>query len=584
MRSDEYNAWAPGLRSSIPASLLPEVTLFRNEVSTVDYVKARELADFCGLKSEQLMVFRPQRLVIHELLVKVTCDLFVPDGPNYEDLGISLRSMVASIYQNYLLPEMPSLQQAHDSEVNKAQIFIDNQIGSRLFSRAEPAPQSGSLLTRWFKRTPKPTAPSEDPLEPAALSEWRRLLAEGADSHQVVCLNALDTTVTAVIRHRGRLVNQPELLAEIAVGLASNEIGNNLIATMVEPIFNRAVIAEGFKKLPLQTKPVVMNVKGASASGKSSIRQQQRELAEKLDIPWHEFAVISPDYWRKYLLDYSSVGEHFKYAAMLTGQELALIDAKLDRYMERKASLGEIPHLLIDRFRFDSFSVEKGRSHDSRLLSRFGDQIFLFFMITPPAETVERAWERGKTTGRYKSVDDLLYHNVEAYTGMPELFLSWVMSDDKRVRFEFLDNNVPKGNVPKTVAFGCNHELNILDFSLMQNIDRYRKINIDATTPEQVFQDLGLEDTNEKFISRCIASIKTVRFADQNSALVSVVFKDGKLHWIDQEILDKHKDCDRIKTFLRRFEMPGEPEDACKKPCSIDLHVEKQQTLGCWAV
>ena len=39
--------------------------------------------------------------------------------------------------------------------------------------------------------------------------------------------------------------------------------------------------------------------------------------------------------------------------------------------------------------------------------------------------TEERAWQRGLTTQRYKAVDDLLYHNVEAFTGIPELFFSW---------------------------------------------------------------------------------------------------------------------------------------------------------------
>ena len=35
---------------------------------------------------------------------------------------------------------------------------------------------------------------------------------------------------------------------------------------------------------------------------------------------------------------------------------------------------------------------------------------------------MERAWYRGEQFGRYKAVDDLLAHNVEAFTGMPELF------------------------------------------------------------------------------------------------------------------------------------------------------------------
>mgnify|MGYP007000063532 len=76
---------------------------------------------------------------------------------------------------------------------------------------------------------------------------------------------------------------------------------------------------------------------GASAAGKSTIRPQQRLLAERMGVPWEDFALISPDYWRKYLLDYDSLGVDYKYAAMLTGRELEFVDKKLDRYMAQKA-------------------------------------------------------------------------------------------------------------------------------------------------------------------------------------------------------------------------------------------------------
>ncbi len=148
---------------------------------------------------------------------------------------------------------------------------------------------------------------------------------------------------------------------------------------------------------------------------------------------------------------------------MLTGRELEIIDKKLDKYMAAKATTGSLPHMLIDRFRFDSFTVNVETAEDSKLLSRFGDRVYLFFVVTHPVNTVERAFERGLKTGRYKAVDDLLYHNVEAFTGMPSLFLSWVNSRDKRIHFEFLDNDVALGELPRTAAFGWNGSLTILD-------------------------------------------------------------------------------------------------------------------------
>jgi hypothetical protein len=42
--------------------------------------KAAELRDITGLELSDIVAFRPRRLVLHELLIRVTADLSVPDG------------------------------------------------------------------------------------------------------------------------------------------------------------------------------------------------------------------------------------------------------------------------------------------------------------------------------------------------------------------------------------------------------------------------------------------------------------------------------------------------------------------------
>jgi hypothetical protein len=380
---------------------------------------------------------------------------------------------------------------------------------------------------------------------------------------------------------RGRVMNRPGLITDIATNMACNNTGSTLIATLVEPVFKVGVAAHNYRLLPVQLKPVVMNVKGASASGKSTIRPQQRQLADKLNIPWEDFALISPDYWRKYLLDYDSLDDDYKYAAMLTGQELEIVDKKLDHYMAQKAAKGEVSHLLIDRFRFDSFNVDNGgHSRDSRLLSRFGHQIFLYFMITPPAETVVRAWERGQTTGRFKAVDDLLYHNIEAYTGMPDLFLSWVLSGDKQLHFEFLDNSVEKGQLPKTAAFGWNNAMTILDVELMCAVERYKKVNVDAATAADVLTDDSAAD-HSGFIKRCLGTIKQVSFAESESGNIYAQLRDGKMLWWNKAAVEQRPDAAFLKTLFAEY---AESLDdlPVRSEAIIDAAAEKQYTLGQW--
>jgi hypothetical protein len=281
-----------------------------------------------------------------------------------------------------------------------------------------------------------------------------------------------------------------------------------------------------------------MNTKGASASGKSTMRPLQRRLAAELGLDWGDFAVVSPDIWRKYLLDYGALGDAYKYAGAFTAHELAMVDQKLDRYMARKAERGGMPHLLIDRFRFDSFAPDSEQA-GSNLLTRFGREVYMFFMITPPHETVERAWRRGLEVGRYKAVDDTLAHNVEAYAGMPDLFFTWALRSGMSVHYEFLDNSVPPGERPRTVAFGRGGELNVLDVKCLLDVDRYRKINVDARGPEAVYPGGAAmaPENNTHFLAECARRLPAVNFADRDTGRIYARTESGRIAWIDAERL-----------------------------------------------
>ncbi len=233
---------------------------------------------------------------------------------------------------------------------------------------------------------------------------------------------------------------------------------------------------------------MVINIKGPSASGKSTVRPRQRALAGEIGANPDDFAVISPDIWRKQLIDYATLGDDYRYGGAFTADEIFIVDQKLDRYMARKAQRGAMTHLLIDRFRFDSFAHDSDEA-GSNLLTRFGQEIYLTFIITPPESLVVRAWNRGLEVGRYKAVDDTLAHAIEAYAGMPGLFFTWIERTDKRVHVEFLDNSVQQGERPRTVAFGWNDELNVLDIKCLLDVERFQRIDVDAKAPESLYRD-----------------------------------------------------------------------------------------------
>jgi hypothetical protein len=480
--------------------LLHLATIFRPENVFTGIAAARELRGLTGLPLSELVVFRPQRLALHELLVRVTADFAVPDGSRIEDLGLNFREIARRLLARHLEPAMS--------------VIVDAYSNTRT--------QLESIVNAALSRVPRGWGPNEI----AALEHGA---SAAHDAPSAVAYKALARVMSAFFATQGRAWGTQDLIASTAVGMACNDCGSESIGRAIAPLLRDAATFEGYKLLPRQERPVVINTKGPSASGKSTLRPLQKKLAGAIGVQWSDFALISPDIWRKQLLDYASLGPAYKYAGPFTSEELQIIDRKLDRYMAVKHQHGEMTHLLIDRFRFDSFAPDSDEE-GSNLLTRFGQLVYLFFVITPPELLVERAWKRGLEFGRYKAVDDTLAHSVEAYSGIPDVFFTWVHRSDKRIQFEFLDNTVRFGDRPRTVAFGDNHTFNVLDVKGILDIERYARVYIDAAAEGLLYSNPALlaPERNVAFLRRCIETFRWVNFVDQASGRIYLRIEAGR--------------------------------------------------------
>lgn len=586
-----FNPWNPGIQSELPSRLVPLSTIFRSENSFTSVAQATEFCDLTGLLLEDLTTFRPERLVVHELLIRVTANISVPDpeAARIDDLGINFRQIAQTIFNGYIQPRLPEICSLYSSLAQALSAATDAELSAVLPSRAPgTAPQqTGRGLFGFLGRSgrrEKMLATSEESWESEErrLLEWRTAIEMSADPVRKAAGKALVRVISAVRAKHGGWWGNRAFLAQLALGLACNEYGSWVLGQFIEPHMNDACEREGYRLLSPQERPVIMNVKGASASGKSTMRPLQKRLAAALGVLWSDFALVSPDIWRKYLLDYSKLGSDYKYAGALTGHELAIVDQKLDRYMAHKATSGTIPHLLIDRFRFDSFAPDSDQA-GSNLLTRFGHSIYMFFMITPPHETVERAWKRGLDVGRYKAVDDLLAHNVDAYSGMPTLFFTWALHPAKSVHYEFLDNDVLPGERPRTVAFGWYGEMNILNVKGMLAVDRYRKINVAATSPDQVYRckEIMIASANTEFLKRCVRTISVVNFAEPDSGRIYACFEAGCLVWVDPGLLDRALEDEETRAGLRAL-APDVGRNSLSSGSTRIVRTDRSHTLGHW--
>ncbi|MBT8433852.1 MAG: zeta toxin family protein, partial [Gammaproteobacteria bacterium] len=545
-----------------------------------------------GLAIQQLVFFRPERLVTHELLVRVSADIFVSDGTRYEDLGINFRTVVSRILSVYIEPEIAAICDLHAALAEQARSIIDEELSSSIFMQSAPAEKrrTGFKLSRLLgsrSRKKQPVATeSPEQREQRIIASWDEKAGSTEDRLTAAIFGELVRIARAIVTKHGRLRGDKALLTTLATGLVCNSYGSEIIGEAIAPMVAQAAAREGFPVLPAQAEPIVINVKGASASGKSTMRPLQKKHTEKLGINWHDFALISPDIWRKFLLDYDALGEAYKYAGTLVGDEIPIVDQKLDRYIAQKAEQGRISHLLIDRFRFDSFAPGKDTEEGSNLLTRFGHTVYLTFMVTPPEATVERAWIRGLQVGRFKAVDDLLDHNVEAFKGIPALFFTWALRQDKFVYYEFLDNSVARGDKPRTIAFGVNGELNILDFKCMFDIERYTKINIDALDPADVYPpgDEMNPALNTGFLVKCARKIPKINFVDRACGQIYACMESGKMSWIDPDrfnrVLDDEAAMTAFSSMLPKFvESRGEFKQQAAAPLSDEVRLRTMGSL-----
>src|ERR1700757_821595 len=120
LTSPECSAWNPGLESQLPRAYLPLSTIFRADNVSTGVARAFELSDFCGLPAEELVAFRVERLIVHELLVQVTTGIAVPDGRDDEDLGKNFREIAATILNRFVAPNRERLTRVFEQLKHEA--------------------------------------------------------------------------------------------------------------------------------------------------------------------------------------------------------------------------------------------------------------------------------------------------------------------------------------------------------------------------------------------------------------------------------------------------------------------------------
>src|SRR5579871_3614959 len=196
----DYGAWNPGIVSQVPAELRHLCTLFRSENAFTSIAAAHELRQLTGLPLCDLVIFRPQRLVLHELMIRVMADFLVPTGETIGDLGINFRTMTNRLLQGYIEPEMPAIVAEYESVRRR----LSEEVGAALSVLiGSLAPRfkvvRRSSITKLFHRARRPShAVSATSWGPEQIAECERISVESVDVVQRAACRALARVMSSL--------------------------------------------------------------------------------------------------------------------------------------------------------------------------------------------------------------------------------------------------------------------------------------------------------------------------------------------------------------------------------------------------
>src|SRR5205085_3588534 len=117
----------------------------------------------------------------------------------------------------------------------------------------------------------------------------------------------------------------------------------------------------------------------------------------------------------------------------------------------------------------------------------------------------------------------------------------------------------------------------------MLDIERFRKINIRARRPDEVYFDQELApERNVDFLKRCARLIPVINFADYESGQPYARLERGKWTWRDEQRFARMLDNPDAGAGLKAIAADRYDAAAAKVPQRTNLAAEKLHTLGAW--
>lgn len=110
-----------------------------------------DFARMTGMPPERFVMFRPARLALHEVIVRVTADIAVSEGESEEVFGRNFRQIALTILANYVAPRLCEIEHMHEDLRERVTNRVRTILDARLGPVAAPSPRR-ALPPRLFGR------------------------------------------------------------------------------------------------------------------------------------------------------------------------------------------------------------------------------------------------------------------------------------------------------------------------------------------------------------------------------------------------------------------------------------------------
>jgi hypothetical protein len=123
--------------------------------------------------------------------------------------------------------------------------------------------------------------------------------------------------------------------------------------------------------------------------------------------------------------------------------------------------------------------------------------------------------------------------------------------------------------------------MTILDLKRMLDIDRFRKINIRAQKPEDVYLDKELApERNVEFLRRCARLIPIINFADRATGRVYARLERGTWTWRDEQRISRMLADPDARAAFMAIPANGHVAAAARTAGEADLYIDGWHNLG----